>query len=80
MADLGRLVRDSWLECSYCGRKSTASFASSMQSGWERCCGYTMRLERTEADIDAAVGAAFDADLAMGPKLPALLRRPADAS
>lgn len=45
---------DSYLKCTVCGRGSTTSFASSLRTGWEKCCGYTMRLIRTEADIAAA--------------------------
>lgn len=46
---------DSYLRCSRCGRESITSFASSLRDGWERCCGLTMTLVRTDADIDAAV-------------------------
>jgi hypothetical protein len=49
-------MADSYLRCTICGRTSTTDFASSLRTGWERCCGYTMRLERTDADIEAAVG------------------------
>jgi hypothetical protein len=45
---------DSYLRCTVCGRESTTSFASSLHTGWEKCCGYTMTLVRTEADIEAA--------------------------
>lgn len=50
---------DSYLRCSVCGRESTTNFSSSLRHGWEKCCGYTMTLVRTDADIDAAVGDAF---------------------
>ena len=50
---------DSYLKCSVCGRESTTNFSSSLRHGWERCCGYTMTLVRTDADIGAAVGDAF---------------------
>ena len=52
-------MSDSYLYCTVCGRTSTTSFASSLETGWEMCCGYTMNLERTDADIDAAVAEAF---------------------
>lgn len=52
--------QDSYLRCTVCGRESTTNFASSLRSGWERCCGLTMRLERTDADIGAAVGEQFE--------------------
>lgn len=47
---------DTYLRCTVCGRESTTSFRSSLAAGWEKCCGYTMRLMRTEADIEKAVG------------------------
>jgi len=50
---------DSQLRCTQCGRISRTNFAHSLRHGWEMCCGYTMTLERTEADMDAAVGSAF---------------------
>jgi hypothetical protein len=50
---------DSYLLCTVCGRRSTTSFASSLRTGWEKCCGYTMRLVRTEADIEAATTSAL---------------------
>lgn len=52
-------MTDTYLRCTVCGRTSTTSFASSLRTGWEKCCGYTMRLERTEADIGAATVAAL---------------------
>ena len=52
-------MADSYLKCAVCGRESTTDFASSLRDGWEKCCGYTMRLERTEADIEAKVGVLF---------------------
>lgn len=45
---------DSYLRCTVCGRTSTTTFASSLRHGWERCCGLTMRLERTDAEVGAA--------------------------
>jgi hypothetical protein len=53
------MSQDSYLKCAACGRESTTNFASSLRTGWEKCCGYTMRLERTEADIGDAVGQCF---------------------
>ena len=61
---------DTYLRCLTCGRTSTTSF--SLSRGWEKCCGYTMQLVRTEADIETAVaqaagpGASFLRDLARG--------------
>ena len=51
---------DSHVRCDKCGREERANFAGSLRSGWPKCCGYTMRLLRTEADIAAAVGSIFD--------------------
>jgi hypothetical protein len=48
-------TRDSYLRCTVCGRTATTSFAGSLRDGWPKCCGYTMRLERTDADIGGAL-------------------------
>jgi hypothetical protein len=57
MTDLSRQSgADTYLRCTVCGRTSTTGFASSLKRGWEKCCGYTMRLVRTEADVERAVG------------------------
>jgi hypothetical protein len=50
---------DTYLKCTECGRESTTDFASSLRTGWEKCCGYTMRLERTDADVEAKAGELF---------------------
>jgi hypothetical protein len=50
---------DSFLKCTECGREDRTNFSHSLRHGWPKCCGYTMRLERTEADIGAAVGDAM---------------------
>lgn len=51
--------QDSYLRCTECGRKETTNFSHSLRNGWPKCCGYTMRLERTDADIGGAVGDAM---------------------
>lgn len=47
-------MNDSDLVCTVCGRTSSTNFASSLRAGWEKCCGYTMRLVTTRADIGEA--------------------------
>jgi len=51
---------DSLVRCDKCGREERPNFAASLASGWPKCCGYTMRLITTKADIDKAVGTIFD--------------------
>lgn len=55
----GEKERDSFLRCTVCGREETTNFSGSLRRGWTKCCGYTMRLERTDADIESAVGKAL---------------------
>jgi hypothetical protein len=45
---------DCELRCNVCGRESKANFASSLRDGWEECCGYTMSLVSTSADVGDA--------------------------
>lgn len=47
-----------YVKCDKCGATKEVDFAACVRKGWPTCCGYTMRLLRTQADIDAAVGKA----------------------
>lgn len=44
------------MRCSQCGREERVNFAHCLRFGWPSCHGYTMTLQKTDADIDAAVG------------------------
>lgn len=50
-------MNDTKVGCTVCGRQQDTSFGGSLRGGWPKCCGYTMRLMRTEADIEAVTGA-----------------------
>lgn len=56
-------TNDSHLECTTCGRKDVTNFARSLRTGWPMCCGQTMMLVRTEANIEDAVGGAISEGL-----------------
>lgn len=46
---------DTIVRCDWCGRQERARLVMSLRSGWPTCCkGHTMRLIRTDADIEAA--------------------------
>jgi len=49
-------MSDSLVKCDTCGREQKVKFGDCLKSGWPECCGFTMALIRTRADIDAAVG------------------------
>jgi hypothetical protein len=57
-------MTDTLVKCTVCGREEHPSFAGSLRNGWPKCCGYTMRLLRTDADIAASVITAQEADFA----------------
>lgn len=48
-------MTDSLVQCQTCGREENVSFGHCLFNGWPKCCGYTMRLMTTDADIDKAV-------------------------
>lgn len=56
-------MSDTFLRCTVCGRETTTSFGGSLRDGWPRCCGYTMRLERTDADVEAETTAVVEEQL-----------------
>lgn len=47
---------DSKVKCESCGREAQPNFAKCLREGWPECCGSTMRLMNTQADIGQAVG------------------------
>jgi hypothetical protein len=49
---------DSKVTCKSCGREATPNFAKCLRDGWPECCGSTMQLISTQADIEQAVGGA----------------------
>jgi hypothetical protein len=52
-------MNDSMVECVSCGKREEVSFAKCLREGWPRCCALTMRLLKTVADIEHAVGEAM---------------------
>jgi hypothetical protein len=47
---------DAHVRCTVCGHEQDCSFAWCLRHGWPRCCELTMRLDRYDTDIGAAVG------------------------
>ena len=52
---LRRFRNDTVVECSKCGRRQYLMFANGLKNGWSKCCGYTMSIIFTDADINKAV-------------------------
>lgn len=55
------MTRDSVVVCTVCGCARRVSFARCLATGWPKHCGYTMRLERTEACIGESTARAIRA-------------------
>jgi hypothetical protein len=51
---------DTILWCMCCGRVQSADFAASLTAGWPSCCGRTMWLQSTTADLEAATRRAIE--------------------
>ena len=45
-------MSDSIVKCLTCGKEEQVKFGFCLFKGWPKCCGYTMRLMKTDADID----------------------------
>lgn len=56
---------DSLVRCLECGREAHVNFAFCLKHGWPKCCGLTMDLVNTEADIEEAVETIAGKSLAM---------------
>ena len=52
-------IEDSRVRCDKCGCELRVNFAVCLRSGWPKCCGWTMRLMTTKADIAAAADGIF---------------------
>ncbi len=47
---------NSQIKCQSCGAAAEVDFAKCLRSGWPECCGSTMELLSTQANIEHAVG------------------------
>jgi len=46
---------DTVVECAKCGKRQYLDFAMGLKNGWSKCCGYTMQIVKTTANIEKAV-------------------------
>ncbi len=47
---------NSQIKCQSCGAAAEVDFAKCLRSGWPECCGSTMELLSTQANIENTVG------------------------
>jgi hypothetical protein len=45
-------IVDTKVTCNYCDNEKWISFNDALQKGWPACCGYTMEMTDTQADIE----------------------------
>lgn len=62
-------MTDTIVECRKCGRKQHLDFKYGLTNGWSQCCGETMRIIKTDADIDKAVKFAIGATVTIEEKV-----------
>ena len=48
-------ANDSLVRCIHCGKEERVTFIYCLKNGWPKCCGYTMRLVETKANIEMNV-------------------------
>lgn len=46
---------DTLVRCPKCGRKQYLLFKNGLKNGWSKCCGYTMPIVKTKANIEQVV-------------------------
>ena len=63
------MTPDTPVSCSHCGKTDKVSFAYCLGHGWPKCCGYTMTMGKTEANIHDAVGSLFPPWMRKGERL-----------
>jgi len=52
-------MTDTLVKCDRCGSQPRVAFAKGLAGGWPECCGETMRLVRTNADVGATADERF---------------------
>lgn len=62
-------MSDTTVLCARCGVSKRVDFSYCLRTGWPKCCGVTMRIKKTDTDIEAAT------KLAILKQLPAKVRR-----
>lgn len=48
-------ANDSLVRCMTCDKEERVTFIYCLKNGWPKCCGYTMRLIETKANIEMNV-------------------------
>ena len=48
-------MNNALVQCQTCGKEEEVNFGYCLFNGWPKCCGYTMRLVKHNADIEKAV-------------------------
>ena len=56
-------MTDSLVTCDTCGTEERVEFAHCLRHGWPICCGYTMRLIYTDADIEKTTAGVIGAQM-----------------
>lgn len=51
---------DTVVQCKKCGRKQFLDFANGLKNGWSKCCGETMSILKTVADVERETSKALD--------------------
>jgi len=56
-------MTDTIVECKKCGRRQHLDFKYGLVNGWSKCCGETMSIVETHANIEKAVKFAIGATI-----------------
>ena len=48
-------MADTLLRCEKCDNEKSVSFSDCLAHGWPKCCGLTMTMQSTSANMDEAV-------------------------
>lgn len=51
--------KDTVVQCKKCGKKQHLDFVDGLKNGWPKCCGYTMTIIESTANVGQVVRANF---------------------
>lgn len=54
------MILDTLVKCSTCDKEERVNFGECLGKGWPKCCGYTMTLITTKANMEEAIKPLFN--------------------
>lgn len=54
------MAKDTLVKCDVCGKSKKVDFGYCLSNGWPECCGYTMRMIKSDANVEKTMTKLLD--------------------